>query len=165
MIKRSWRASGNVELGLYLDKEVHEFLSQDWKLGKRLLQKIEIASLRPLLHEARRTVPVRTGNLKKSIGMVRGRSLYSPTVFMGPKKGGRHDGWYGRMVSGGTYQRGPQSGMYAGSDKKRYTEGRGKTGQAPNPFMEIALKAKEEEVNRGFEERLYGLISGKFNVK
>jgi hypothetical protein len=44
------------------------------------------------------------GNLKRSIGIIRGRSIKNPVIYVGPragKKGGKNDGYYGHLVHWG----------------------------------------------------------------
>ena len=53
--------------------------------------------------EARRLVPVRYGALKKSIGVLKRKSKRGEITFgVSPRKGGKHNGFYGRFIELGT---------------------------------------------------------------
>jgi len=48
---------------------------------------------------------IEPGNLRKSIGTIvgrKGQAKVNPTVYVGPRAKGRHDGWYGHFVDAGT---------------------------------------------------------------
>lgn len=74
-----------------------------------------------IAEEARRLVPVRTGNLRESIGVATGGLNYSAlslskagiSVEIGPRQGRDepHDGFYGHMVEFGTFKMAPQPFM------------------------------------------------------
>lgn len=74
-----------------------------------------------IAEEARRLVPVRSGNLRDSIGVATGGLNYSAlslkkggiSVQVGPRqgRGEPHDGFYGHMVEFGTVNMAPQPFM------------------------------------------------------
>lgn len=91
----------------------------------------EIAKM-GVLKEAKRLVPVGKkavvskkyasrshlpGNLKRSLGIIRGKNKKYPTVFAGVRsknifgRGGRYDGWYAHMIEYGTVKQPPQPFM------------------------------------------------------
>lgn len=92
-----------------LDRTLHN-IGQSVKDGQRaaVMKAAEIVA-----DEARRLVPVLTGNLRDSI-VVSERQLggafsmdrrvrgVSHSVYVGPRTGGPHDGFYGHMVEFGT---------------------------------------------------------------
>ena len=92
------------------------------KVQKNVLTGAVRAGAKPIVKEAKRLVPVRTGNLKKSIGVNKRRTVGTVVRFsISPRKGGKYDGYYGAFVEFGT--------------KK----------MAPRPFMRPAFEAKGEE--------------------
>lgn len=84
------------------------------KFPSRIEKKILKSSLRKaskvIVKRARNTVPVRTGNLRRSIGIVvnKTNSKSAPSMSIGPRKGKKlkNDGWYGHLVEFGAPARG-----------------------------------------------------------
>ena len=82
------------------------------KVQKRVVKGAVRAAAKPIVKEARRLVPVRTGNLKKSIGVNARRSDKTTVrVSISPRKGGRYDGFYGHFVEFGTKNSAPHPFM------------------------------------------------------
>jgi len=85
-----------------LDEVLKKLKKLPEKVQKRVLVGAVRAGAKPIIKEAKRLVPVRTGTLKKSIGVVKRRSknknLIHFTVTPRKKKGG----WYAHYVEFGT---------------------------------------------------------------
>lgn len=82
--------------------------------GKRKsVERVLRKAARSTVVAARGEVPVRTGNLKKSIGVVRARRSRDPLLYVGPRGGRRYknDGFYGGFVEQGT-KKGIQPNRY-----------------------------------------------------
>lgn len=106
--------------------DMGDLLKKLRKLPERVQKKVLVGAVRagakPIIDEARRIVPKRTGNLAKSIGVNKRRSKGTIVHFsVSPRKGGKYDGYYGHFVEFGT--------------KK----------MAPRPFMRPAFESKGEE--------------------
>lgn len=106
--------------------DMGDLLKKLRKLPERVQKKVLVGAVRagakPIIDEARRIVPKRTGNLAKSIGVNKRRSKGTIVHFsVSPRKGGKYDGYYGHFVEFGT--------------KK----------MAPRPFMRPAFENKGEE--------------------
>jgi len=88
-------------------------------------------------------VPVKTGNLKKSIGVTKGKTKGTVVTYhISPRKGGKYDGFYGQWVELGHIVR---------------EKGKGKKGKVighvpPHPFLRPAFEAKGEEAIIAFKE-------------
>ena len=54
--------------------------------------------------EVKQNVPIDSGNLKKSIGIVKRRTKNKSIIMFSvtPRKGGKYDGWYGKFLEFGT---------------------------------------------------------------
>lgn len=92
-------------------------------------------SKKPHVQAGKRTYKViQPGNLKKSIGKIRGKrgsAKVNAVLYVGPRsKGRKHDGWYGAMVHGGT--------------KK----------QTANPFMDRAYNQTKGQVTADAEKKI-----------
>ena len=85
-----------------LDEVLKKLKKLPEKVQKRVLVGAVRAGAKPIIKEAKRLVPVRTGTLKKSIGVVKRRSkdknIIHYTVAPRKKKGG----WYAHYVEFGT---------------------------------------------------------------
>jgi len=106
--------------------DMGDLLKKLRKLPEKVQKKVLVGAVRagakPIIDEARRIVPKRTGNLAKSIGVNKRRSKGTIVHFsVSPRKGGKYDGYYGHFVEFGT--------------KK----------MAPRPFMRPAFENKGEE--------------------
>jgi len=83
-------------------------------LPERIQQNVLVGAIRagtkPILTEAKAKVPKRTGNLKKSLGVIRVKTRDKTKVIftISPRKGGKNDGWYAHMVEFGTSKDRPQ---------------------------------------------------------
>ena len=62
------------------------------------------AGAKVLVDEARRNVPIDTGNLKKSIGTIKRKTKDKNIVkfSVSPRRKGKNDGFYGHMIEFGT---------------------------------------------------------------
>jgi len=75
---------------------------------ERIQKNIMVGSVRagakPILNEAKGNVPVRTGNLRKSLGITKRKSKSRTEIrfSISPRKGGKNDGFYGHMIEFGT---------------------------------------------------------------
>lgn len=79
--------------------------------------------------EARRLVPVDTGNLKKSIATIRRKGDKNTVQFsVTPSRGGRNDGWYAHFLEFGTSK------------------------MSAKPFLRPALESKQDEVLQATKE-------------
>ena len=80
------------------------------------------AAAAQLRDDIREATPIRTGNLRKSIGVNKRRSPSKTMTWysVSPRQGGRHDGFYGRFLEFGTVK------------------------MSPRPFMRPAFEAKGE---------------------
>ena len=109
------------------------------KVQKRVLTGAVRAGAKPIVKEARRLVPVKTGNLKKSIGVTKRRSKDKNIVVfsVSPRKGGKYDGFYGMYV---------ELGHILKRNKKVI-------GHVPaHPFLRPAFENKGEESIKAFKE-------------
>lgn len=81
------------------------------------------AATKPIVTAARNNVPVDTGNLKKSIGVIKRKSRDKTKIRFSvtPRKGGKNDGFYSHMVEFGTSK------------------------MAAQPFMRPAFENQDEE--------------------
>ena len=99
------------------------------KIKNRIVKGAVRASAKPIIEEARRLVPVRTGNLRKSIGVTKRRDKGSVVTFsVSPRKGGKYNGYYGYFLELGT--------------KK----------MSPHPFLRPAFENRGEETIKYFKE-------------
>lgn len=79
--------------------------------------------------EVRANTPIRTGNLRKSIGTMKRRSPKNMAWFtVSPRQGGKNDGFYGRFLEFGTSK------------------------MSPRPFMRPTFEAKGEKAVDAFKE-------------
>ena len=109
-----------------IDEIIKKIKTLDQKLQKKIVTGAVRDGAKPMIKEARRLVPVRTGNLKKSIGVVKmkyPKGINSKYIWfvIGPRKTKSVDGFYGAMVEFGT-----------------------KTAQ-PKPYLRLAYEAKGHE--------------------
>lgn len=78
-------------------------------LQERVLKAAVRAAAKPLVEEARRLVPKRTGNLARSIGVTKLRTKgWEVAYAVSPRRGGVYDGWYGHFVEFGTKKMTPR---------------------------------------------------------
>jgi HK97 gp10 family phage protein len=92
-------------------------------------------SKKPHVQAGKRTYKIiQPGNLKKSIGKIRGKrgsAKINAVLYVGPRaKGRKNDGWYGAMVHGGTVH------------------------QSPNPFMDRAYNKTKGKVTADAEQKI-----------
>ena len=120
-----------VEVEVHMGDLLKKLKTLPEKVQKKVLSGAVRASAKPIVDEARRLVPVRTGNLKKSIGVTKARTKGTTMRFyVSPRKGGKYDGWYGHFVELGTRH------------------------NAPHPFLRPAYEAKASEAIHAFKEYL-----------
>ena len=83
------------------------------RIQKNVLVGAIRAGTKPMLTEAKNKVPQNTGNLKKSLGVIRAKTRDKTKVIftISPRKGGKNDGWYAHMVEFGTSKDRPQPFM------------------------------------------------------
>ncbi|MFK5937723.1 MAG: HK97 gp10 family phage protein [Sulfurimonas sp.] len=92
---------------------VEEILRKLNKLPEKVMKNVVVgairASAKPIIEEAKRLVPVRTGRLKKSIGVVKRKSKDKDIVIfsISPRKTKHLNGWYGRFIEDGTSKMAP----------------------------------------------------------
>ena len=136
-----------------LDEVLKKLKKLPERIQKNVLSGAIRASAKPIIKEARRLVPVRTGTLKKSIGVVKRRSEdkniihYSVTPRSGKKQ--KYDGWYAHFVEFGTYAKldHPPKSLPRGAKKRKRREDMVKKGEgsAPHPFMRPAYEIAGKE--------------------
>lgn len=99
------------------------------KIKNRVVKGAVRASAKPIIKEAKKIVPVKTGNLKKSIGVTKRRDKGSVVTYsVSPRKGGKYDGFYGFFLEVGT--------------KK----------MSPHPFLRPAFENAGKESIKAFKE-------------
>ena len=100
------------------------------KVQKRVITGAVRASAKPIVQEAKRLAPVKTGNLKKSIGItkIRSKSKTEVVFAVSPRKTAKYDGFYGRFVEFGTRK------------------------MSPKPFLRPAYEKMSDECLRAFRE-------------
>jgi HK97 gp10 family phage protein len=104
-------------------------------------------------HTARDRV-IQPGNLKKSIGTIvgrKGRAKDNPTVYVGPRAKGKHDGWYGHFVEYGinVYNKGFRRKRKAGAN-----DGAAIRKTKANPFMKNAYNQTKGAVTQDAENKV-----------
>jgi HK97 gp10 family phage protein len=112
-------------------------------LSNRDQRKIFMVAFRkaskPLITDAKATVPRRTGNLAKSIGSIALSSEIA--LLVGAKKGGGYKGWHGHLIENGTV------------DRFRRSKNNAPTGRMnPTHFFESAYNKNEKGVIDSVEE-------------
>ncbi|TLP41040.1 HK97-gp10 family putative phage morphogenesis protein [Arcobacter arenosus] len=73
-------------------------------IQKNVLNGALRAGCKPILDAAKENVPKDTGNLKKSLGIIKRRSRDKSKVRFSvtPRRGGKYDGFYAHMIEFGT---------------------------------------------------------------
>lgn len=125
------------------------------KVKRKEVIKILRTSAKPTLRAAKNEVPVASGNLKKSLGIIvgkKGRSKENPTIYVGPRSGGRlkYDGWYGAIVHGGR-------NVYRRGFKRRHVRSKQNANAAVkfipgNPYMDRAYNQTKGQVTKETEK-------------
>lgn len=74
------------------------------RVQKNIMTGAVRAATKPIIDDARKNVTVDTGNLKKSIGVVKRKSSDKSIIWftVSPRKGGKNNGFYGHMIEFGT---------------------------------------------------------------
>jgi len=133
---------------MYLDtiniSELERFFN-DLKLVDQ--RKIFAAGFRkaanPLKNKMQALVPVKTGNLRRSIGSSIARDEIA--LYVGTKIGGANDGWYGHFLEEGTKDRYRKDGSETGKIKGKH-------------FASLAFMYTEDEVYSNIEQEWYKAI-------
>lgn len=115
-------------------------------------------------HRARKTL-INPGNLKKSIGTITGRkgnSKKNPTIYVGPRVKGKHDGFYGAWVHDGVniYRKGFKRNR---KGNKGYNASGAKTRTNPQPYMDKAYNATKGKVTADAEKGVAKFIQKKID--
>ena len=108
---------------------------------------------------------IQPGALKKSIGKITGRkgaSKKNPTIYVGPRAKGKHDGFYGAWVHEGhnIYRTGFKRKR---SGNSRYNARGAKRQTTKNPFMDKAYNATKGGVTAEAEKRTVKFIQRRIN--
>jgi hypothetical protein len=95
----------DVDIKLIGDKELIEALRElDFKTQHRFLKGLLTDSAnKTIVKNLRQASPVRTGNLRRSMGVIQGKSKKTATVFAGPRMSSRRDkseysGWVANIL-------------------------------------------------------------------
>ena len=132
-------------------------------------KKVPIASKKHIA----RGIKISPGNLKNSLGLIRGKNKQNPTILVGPRVKGKNMGWYGHMVHGGhnIYNNVHKSGA---SKFKRFRNKRrpevlrlDKTGTAQrvkgNPFLTSAYQETQGKVTADAVVRFTKFVQRRIN--
>jgi HK97 gp10 family phage protein len=110
------------------------------EFSKRVERNIVMQGLRAggrvIVVEARMRVPVRSGRLKKSMGMKANRDYGGPAISIGPRSGKKekYDAWYSHLIEFGT----------------KY--------QSARPFLRPAIDAKQKEILEAMGKKMSASI-------
>jgi HK97 gp10 family phage protein len=99
---------------------------------------------------------INPGNLKKSIGIIngkRGKAKENPTVYVGPRAKGNHDGFYGAWVEAGHIVKNKGGGR-----KRTKSSSGGGSRTKPNPFMRRAYNKTQGRVTPEVSEKVAKVI-------
>lgn len=124
---------------------------------------------RPTLNVAKQEVPIEKnnkahwargkkiapGNLKKSLGLITGRSRENPTIYVGPRAKRGFDGWYGHFVHDGVnvYRKGFKRKHVKGANDKAAV-----TRRPGNPFLTRAYNQTEGKVTADAEAKFVKFV-------
>jgi len=129
----------NIDMGTLL-KDLKK-LSE--KVQKRVVKGAIRASAKPIIQEAKALAPYKTGNLRKSIGVIKGKDKGTVVTYhISPRKGGKYDGFYGYWIELGHILR----------EKGKKKKGKVIGHVAPRPFLRPAFENKGEESIKAFKE-------------
>lgn len=105
------------------------------------------------VHVARKT-RITPGNLKKSLGLITGKSE-NPTILVGPRVKGNNKGWYGHFVHDGVnlYQKG-----FKRKHKKGANNHAAKSRTQGNPYLDKAYQATQGRVTADAEAKFAKFI-------
>lgn len=111
------------------------------KVKRREMIKILRIAAKPIVKAARIQAPVRTSNLKKSIGVrIDKKDKTNAILYVGPRTTGtKYNGYYGAMVHYGTVN------------------------QSPNPFMDRAYNQTKALISQEAENKTIELLQKKIN--
>lgn len=135
----------DVKVKMNVSEIVMELEKLEKKIQKKLVRKAMREGAKVLLEEARARVPVRTGNLKKSLGINTRTKKGNVIMYVSPRrgKGVKYDGFYGQYVELGHVLK--RKGKVIGH-------------VPPHPFLRPAFEAKGEEAVRVFSKTLKRLL-------
>ena len=91
----------DMDITLVGDEELQKILKQlDYKTQHKFLKRVvNDAGQKTVVKDLKRDSPRgETGNLRRSMGTVRGKSRRNATVFAGPRMGGKHKGWVANIL-------------------------------------------------------------------
>lgn len=139
------------------------------KAGKSVARKSISAGARVIRDEAKRNVPVKTGNLKKSIKVktraFRNRMGFHAYVFVDTGRKARFDGWYAHFIEFGTqpHEINPKTkkGLKIGGQVVNTVQ---HPGSAAHPFMRPALDTKTDKAIEVVGENLWKFIKQELKV-
>lgn len=81
--------TNDLDIKLIGDEALMKLLrSLPGKMGKNIVQSAWVRAAKPIKQVMKQSLPEDSGTAKRSITTVRGKSFKSPTVFIGPRKGG-----------------------------------------------------------------------------
>ncbi|RKD96782.1 HK97-gp10 family putative phage morphogenesis protein [Marinifilum flexuosum] len=139
-----------------LDELMDSLKKLPHKMSSKMILKAQRKAAKPLVKSAQSKAPVsnitrvdwygkrRTihpGDLKKSIGTIKGRNKTNPTTFVGPKvsrgRKRKHDAWYAHF---------PEFGTDGYTVKKGPLKGKFFPGQPAQPYMRPAYDETKDEV-------------------
>lgn len=131
------------------------------KLGPKVLTQTLRKAAKPLTDEAKRLVPVDSGELKKSIGVIAAKDFGNYTgVYVGPRRG-IYAGHHAHLVEYGTVMRKLDKPILIKIGGKLVTITH--TGTMPaKPFMRPAYDAKIGQVQEEVGKELYNILEGGF---
>jgi len=103
-----------------MDKLLHSLKVFPERVQKNVLSGAVRAGTKPILTEAKIRVPKDTGNLKKSLGVIKRRSRDKTKLRFSitPRKGGKNDGFYAHMIEFGTSRQQAQPFMRPAFENK-----------------------------------------------
>jgi HK97 gp10 family phage protein len=129
-----------------LKEVVNKLEAMEKKIQRKAVRTAAKSAAKVLLEEAKARVPVKTGNLKKSLGINTRTKKGNIIVYVSPREGkkAKYDGFYGRFVELGHILR---------------EKGKGRNGKVighvpPKPFLRPAFETKGEEAIKVFVKTL-----------
>jgi len=143
-------------------REVLNILRQVAKPTVNAARSLAPQSSKP--HRARKTL-INPGNLKKSIGTItgkKGNAKINPTIYVGARVKGRHDGFYAAWVHEGVniYRKGFKRNR---SGKKDINASGAASRTKANPFLDNAYKQTQGRVTAEAEKRVTKFIQRRIN--
>jgi HK97 gp10 family phage protein len=116
-------------------------------------------AVKPLVALAKSNVPVKTGNLRRSIGTIEIPDKIA--ILVGAKTSGKYKGWYAHFLEP-TEGNNPKERFRRRMNGKRIKTGTGSTGKMTiHRFFEPAYDATEEQIFSTIEQEWYRAIDEK----